>query len=194
MRRKKPSMDEKQKRDFLQEIYEKYKNEMYYAAYGILHNSQDAEDVVHDTFMVLLTKLDNIKGEAPEWEWSYILTMVRNKAKTLYKYRQRLADKEVEDELLQNVLDEEPYRKVLDKEVQDFLFKVLKQMNKTYRDILIMQFYHEMSVTEIARIMGKSPDNIRHLSARARGKLKKLLVRYGVKDKNMVEEVERMIS
>lgn len=34
-------------KEFFTEIYQKYRKEMFYTAYNILHNPSDAEDIVH---------------------------------------------------------------------------------------------------------------------------------------------------
>ena len=41
-------------------IYRQYRNLMYYAANQILHNSSDAEDVVHQAFLKIVEILDTI--------------------------------------------------------------------------------------------------------------------------------------
>ena len=41
-------------------IYRQYCNLMYYAANQILHNSSDAEDVVHQAFLKIVEILDTI--------------------------------------------------------------------------------------------------------------------------------------
>lgn len=43
-----------------------------------------------------------------------------------------------------------------------------------------MQYYHEMSAIEIAEEMGKTPDNIRHISMRAKRKLQSLMKENGM--------------
>ena len=55
----------------------------------------------------------------------------------------------------------------------------LCQINESYRDILLMRYYHGMKVTEIADIVEKTPDNIRHISRRAKMKLQRMLEEYG---------------
>ena len=42
-------LDTDEEKEFFQKIYIRYKNEMFYAAFAILQNSADAEDIVHDT-------------------------------------------------------------------------------------------------------------------------------------------------
>lgn len=169
-------IDSEQNTNFFNELYETYKDEMFYVAYEILHNQQDVEDVIHETFVILLDSLDEMKKNPPQKNWNYILTIVKNKSYNLLKQRKYHSDREFVIEMLEDVMDEELDKKIIRLEEEEVIKDALKRMNKTYRDILILQYYHEMSITEIARIFGKTPDNIRHLSLRAKKKLKKLLM------------------
>lgn len=163
----------------MEEIYEAYKDEMYYIAYGILRNRHDAEDVVHETFVTLLANPDGIEAGSPQKTWNYIATIVKNKSCTLYRTKQRQADNEVGEEALEDVFDEEADIRLLEMEQKKFLAEALRRMKRSYREILLLQYYHDKSIAEIARLLGKSPDNVRHMSERARKKLKKLLKKYG---------------
>lgn len=165
--------------NFFQEIYEAYRDEMYYAAYAILQNRQDAEDVVHEAFMALLAHMDRLERNCPRRNRNYILTIVKNKAKNLYKSKKRQSEKEVGEEALEDVFDEEPDAKIMEMEKKEFIKEMLKRMNPSYRDILLLQYYHEMDFVEIAEALGKTPDNVRHMSVRAKKKLKEMLVKYG---------------
>lgn len=161
---------------YFREIYENYRDEMFYAAYEILHNQQDAEDVIHETFVTLLECPGKIRKNSPQKNWNYILTILKNKSYNLIKRRKYHSDREFVIEMLEDVMDETVDGKFIQMEQKEFVMEALRQMNKTYRDILILQYYHEMSIVEIARLFGKTPDNIRHLSVRAKRKLKKLLL------------------
>lgn len=165
--------------DFFREIYETYRDEMYYAAFGILQNRQDAEDVVHEAFMTLLANMDRLEENFPRRNRNYILTIVKNKAYNLYKSKKRQSEKEVGEEALEDVFDEEPDAKLMEMEKKEFIKEVLKRMNPSYRDILLLQYYHEMDIMEIAEALGKTPDNVRHMSVRAKKKLKEMLENYG---------------
>ena len=53
-------LDTKEEKEFFREIYNSYKDEMYRAAYRILQNRSDAEDIVHETFLTLTEHLDGM--------------------------------------------------------------------------------------------------------------------------------------
>ena len=171
--------DREQERDFFEGIYEEYRDEMYRTAYRILKNKQDAEDMVQETFVILIDNLEVMKYNSPQKNRNFILTILKNKSFNLRKDRKRRADKEVCKEVVEAVFDEESDIRLLKMEQKEFLAEILKRMNKSYRDILLLQYYHDMSIAEIAEVLGKTPDNIRHMSLRARRKLKKMLRKYG---------------
>ena len=52
---------------------------------------------------------------------------------------------------------------------------LLKQLKEPYQEVLALQYYHELTPNEIAKEMGKTPDNIRHISMRAKRKLQDIL-------------------
>ena len=129
--------------------------------------------------MTLLANMDRLEENFPRRNRNYILTIVKNKAYNLYKSKKRQAEKEVGEEALEDVFDEEPDAKFMEMEKKEFIIEVLKRMNPSYRDILLLQYYHEMDIMEIAEALGKTPDNVRHMSVRAKKKLKEMLEKYG---------------
>ncbi len=176
-------LESEQENDFLRKIYEDYRDEMYHVAYGILKNRQDAEDVVQDTFMALFANMGRMEEGSPRKNRNYILTIVKNKAINLFNSKKRLASKEVGEEALEDVFDEEPDAKIMEMEKTEVIGEILKRMNQSYRDILLLQYYHQMDVVEIAEALGKSPDNVRHMSARAKNKMREMLEKYKFADR-----------
>ncbi|WWR19721.1 sigma factor [Lachnospiraceae bacterium JLR.KK009] len=84
-------------KEFFTEIYLKYRKEMFYTAYNILHNPSDAEDIVHETFLSLIDHVDKIKNSEPHKAWYYINTAVKRKCYTFYR-RQHLREEVELDE------------------------------------------------------------------------------------------------
>lgn len=187
-------ISEKKKREYFRHLYRTYRDEMYYVAYSILQNSLDAEDIIHDTFLTILPKLDEMVKNPESMNWNFMLTILKHKAYNLYKWKQKFAGREFKSEMLEEVYEEEPSTKVVEIELQQFCDRILSQMNKTYSDILVMRYYHEMSVTEVALALEKSPDNVRHMESRARKKFKELLDKYRGREDRLVEEIERRMG
>ena len=159
-------LDTDEEKEFFQKIYIRYKNEMFYAAFAILQNSADAEDIVHDTFLTLIDKLNHMMEEPTERNWNYILTIVKHKSYNLYKKKKWEIDQEWDSFRQDDVFGE----------------GMDARITKSYQDVLIMQYYQELNIMEIAQILGKTPDNIRHISMRAKRKLQGILEENGFFD------------
>lgn len=171
-----------EEKEFFKKIYERYRNEMFYAAFAILQNCSDAEDIVQDTFLTLIDKLDHMMEESAERNWNYILTIVKHKSYNLYKKKKWEIDGDGESLREDEVFGEGMDARITKMERKEQLLKLMKKMRKSYQDVLIMQYYHELNVMEIAQILGKTPDNVRHISMRAKRKLQGILEENGFFD------------
>ena len=67
-----------------------------------------------------------------------------------------------------------------DFELQEAMTGLLKQLKTPYQEVLALQYYHQMTPTEIAEQMGTTPDNVRHISMRAKRKLQSLMKENGM--------------
>lgn len=174
-------LDAEEEQEFFTQIYKTYKDEMFYTAYLILRNKLDAEDVVQESFLTLILYLDTMKENSPQRNWNFIVTIVKNKAFNYYKKRKRKQEMEAPEEEWEelDLVDEELEIRVIEKEQVRFVIELIGQMDESYRDILLMRYYHGMKVREIAGIVNKTPDNIRHISQRAKKKLQSMLEEYG---------------
>lgn len=65
-------------------------------------------------------------------------------------------------------------------ELQEAMTGVLKQLKDVYREVLALQYYYQLSTQEIAEELGTTPDNVRHISMRAKKKLQSILEKNGL--------------
>lgn len=75
-------------REVFAKFYQTHRNEIYHKAYMILHNTQDAEDMVQETFLSLARKADRMPNSEPGKVWFYMDTVVKNKSRNLLKQRE----------------------------------------------------------------------------------------------------------
>lgn len=171
------SLDTEEEKGFFREIYEAYRDEMFYTAYVILENRWDAEEVLQEAFIAVLSNLDKLRGNTPQKNWNYIATLVKTRAYNCYKKRKRQAEREVPmtEEILESMVDEEFDRRIRQIEQRDFLVHLLRDMSETSRDVLLLRYYHELNSVEIGKLLGKSPDSVRHMIKRAKEKLQGML-------------------
>lgn len=79
------------------------------------------------------------------------------------------------EEILESMVDEEFDRRIRQIEQRDFLVHLLRDMSETSRDVLLLRYYHELNSVEIGKLLGKSPDSVRHMIKRAKEKLQGML-------------------
>lgn len=69
-----------------EEIYQEYRNLMYYVAYKRMQHEQDAEDVVHHVFVKIAENIKNIETVSPKTK-QLIVTMVDNRVTDVFRVR-----------------------------------------------------------------------------------------------------------
>ncbi len=118
----------------MEELYELYEQKIYYVAYSILNNIQQAEDAVQETFITLYKNLEKLHSLSTEELKRYILRVAKNKAIDSYRKNRRHETflEEYERESAEAVDENiEEWEKRVMSEVQiDALLKELNESNK----------------------------------------------------------------
>ncbi len=165
-----------EEREFFTEIYEKYQNDMFRIANGILHNSSDAEDMVHETFVSLIQYVDRIINSEPYKVWYYIKITLQHRAINLYRQRKQRGEVGLDESWTQEDIFDKDVALILEEaEEHNLLLSLVKRLKVSYQEVLILQYYYDLSTKEIADVLGKTEDNVRHISKRAKEKLKALV-------------------
>ena len=171
-----------EEREFFTAIYEKYRTEMFYTAYRILHNPPDAEDMVHETFLSLINHLEKLMNSEPHKLWYYINTAVKRKSYNLINRRHIVEQVELDETWMQEeeAIVKGPDQLMEDFELQEAVTGVLRLLKEPYQEVLALQYYYQLTTQEIAEELGTTPDNVRHISMRAKKKLQSLLEERGL--------------
>ncbi len=149
------------KEAFIKLIYE-YKSNMYRLALGILQNQHDAEDVVSESVLKAYENLEKLRNEDKFKSW--ILQITANEARLLYKKQKRHLYKA-------NI---EEYMPVFEDDYHE-LWDAVMQMQRHYREVILLFYYEQFSIMEIARILQVREGTVKSRLARGRKQLKELL-------------------
>ena len=152
-------------------IYKAYYKAMYNAAYRILKDEFEAEDIMQEAFLTAFTKLDMFKGEVAFGAW--LKRIVINKSLTQLKKNNRY--NEVKLEVVPN------YEIVEERIDYDTLntSSVLQKINSlkdNYRVVLTLNLIEGYDYEEIAEILKITNENVRTTVSRAKKKLKQSLL------------------
>lgn len=144
--------------------------------YSRIRHPQDAEDLTQQILMKayrLRESYDPAKSSPSTWVYTIARSAVVDYLRTR-KSPTSLDAIEGADNLLRDGGDG-PELSLLRSETQDALAAALTRMEEKERDLLILHYYEELPLTEIARLMSLSYSSIKRLHARSLAQLKLLM-------------------
>ena len=143
-------------RDQIEALYKQHHDRMLATARMMLHNDDEARDVVSDVFAELLAKGKTVDEEQAK---SYLTVSVRNKCLNLLEH-QRIVKKSAAE--LPADLEDAEYEEPPVDEIIDY---VNTQLKPNAQQVIEQHFLHKKKYGEIARDMGISRFTVyKHLS------------------------------
>jgi RNA polymerase sigma-70 factor (ECF subfamily) len=171
------------------ELVRVYNASIFHVAYRMLGDSAEASDVVQDIFLKVFRNIDGFKGEAALKTWIYRIAFseILNRLRW-WKRRHRFATVSLDEEPNGNgggaagrlVADSKPTPEeaLESKEQERAIQQALSKLSGDHRSIIVLRDIEGFSYTEIADVLGVSIGTVKSRLARARGDLKKSLMRY----------------
>ncbi len=151
-------------RQSLHELAAMYQDNLFAVAFNICQNTQDAEDVIQDTFVQYYTTKKEFDNEEHIRAW--LIRVAVNKAKNVTRTFWRRNKVSIED-FMETLAFETPKSKTL--------FETVMQLPKKYRIVIHLYYYEDYSVGEIAKILKLSESNVKTRLMRGRAKLREVL-------------------
>ena len=164
------------------ELYEKTQRMVYAICLGILDNEDDAFDIMQDTYLHVYNKLHTLQDNKAFISW--LKKIASNKALDLCRKRKRIVsydDAVAVDESLQldDDLESLPDSYIMEKTKREALNKIIKEsLTDVQYQTVHMHYYTELSVEEIAEIMGCPEGTVKTRLKASRGKIKEGVKRY----------------
>ena len=174
-------------RAFMQEVYQQNERLMYAIALKYASNTQDCEDIVHDTVERLCKNIIKIKGLSNSALRAYVVYAVRNTAinfrkhqATINRHIQQLSDDDLSNEYDQ---PESIIERIEDlQEKRTSLTKVWMQLTDAEQELLYRKYVLDQTTEELSGIFQCSRDSIRMRLSRARRKSLRLMKGEGTND------------
>ena len=137
-----------------EELVLKYQKEIYFLAYRMVLNKEDAADVVQETFVQVFKKIHQFHSFSTFKTWLYrvAINQCKNFLRTLKKNRESAP---VEDYVVTDPNDSQ-LDVLLKNEKVDLISETIEKLPKKQKAILILRTYQELSYEEIAEILGGS--------------------------------------
>lgn len=159
--------------EILKELYIKYQQEIYFYLYSMCRNSELAKDLTHDVFVKAILSLADSHTNMRAW----LYMVARNEFINYHKKHSKVTY--IDDENIS--LEEHPHEHGADienmlifDENKKQLYHLLRHLSEQKREVLILQYFAELSQSEIAKLLNITPENVRIISYRAKQEIKKM--------------------
>jgi RNA polymerase sigma-70 factor, ECF subfamily len=164
------------------ELVRPFERRVYAAAFAILRNEADAEDVAQEAILKAFANLRQFRAEARFSTWLIQITV--NEA----RMRRRRAHPEVMEPIGEREDDDGTYtpREFADwrevpsealerKEVRALLLEALESLGSKYREVFVLRDVQHLSIEEVSETLGISTASVKTRLLRARLMLRDLL-------------------
>ncbi|WP_368645093.1 RNA polymerase sigma factor [Alkalibacterium putridalgicola] len=160
------------KSDAMDKAYKKYHKELYLYALSLSRDEELAKDLVSETFYKAFIASNIPKGSFKYW----LFRVLKNHFIDLKRKKHASVSMGDYEKVLPNTRERGPAKSYLHKERDQRLYEHLMQLEpESYREVIYLFYYGEMSIKEIAETVGWSESNTKTTLYRARKKLGKAL-------------------
>lgn len=143
--------------------YDLYKDTIYRIAYTYVHNHQDSEDILQEVFIKYLNSNDLFESLDNEKYWLIRVTTNICKNKVTSFWNKKIIINENVIDVAQNKDETEKAR----------IYSILTNLPNKYKEPLVLYYYEDFKIEEIAKILKKTTSCIKKRLERGRQMIKK---------------------
>jgi len=158
-------------------LYERYRDGIFRFAYRLIGSVEAAEDITHDCFLSLIKEPGRFDPARASLR-TYLYAAARNLALKQFNYFSRATAIEDLQEEPAGSGSDGPVRQVLDSELSAQVEKAIAGLAPLQREALVLFEYEELSLAEIAAVVGADVGTVKSRLFRAREALRQKLARY----------------
>lgn len=171
------------------ELFDKYHRRAYAVAFGVVKNQQDALDIVQDAFIKVHRHIHNFQGSSSFYTWLYRIVM--NLAIDHVRRNKKAKDLDYDDgvgrdagdvagdgTLLPRILDGNPRKTVMRRELSSAIQQALDQLPEYHRAVILLREVEGLTYEEMAKILKVPKGTIMSRLFHARRKMQSTLAEY----------------
>ena len=149
-------MKEKNKdlfRKIFEELFEKYKKKVYFTAYRMLNNHEEASDVLQEAFLKAYKSFRGFRRESQFSTWIYRIAANLCIDRIRRKWPQYSLDENIE---IKGWESENPQNILEAKELHNSVTKALGSLSPQQKAVVVLHTFQGLKHKEIAEILGCS--------------------------------------
>ncbi len=157
-------------------LVRRYEADVFRLALSILGETSEANEVMQETFIAALKSLKNYQERTSIKAWLYTIALNISrshlrKKQTLERLRTTLTSI-FQVDLQKQVLPED---RIIQNETEAAIWKSLNKLDERYRMVVVLRYFHDLSITEISEILSVNEGTIHSRLHTAREKLRSTL-------------------
>ena len=180
-------------------LFQRYHRRAYSVAYSMVHNQDDALDIVQEGFIKAHRYLPKFEGNSSFYTWFYRIVMnlsidhlrkhKRQRHVELNDVASNLEHESADDALLPHILGHHPGKALIRREIREKIAEALDTLSESHRSVLIMRELEGCSYQEMADVLNCSKGTIMSRLFHARKNMQKQLIHL-VGDPDVVRDQE----
>ena len=137
----------------MSELYQKYIGELSSVCYRYVPNSDDAKDVLQNSFVKIFTSIATLEYRGEEQFHGWLVRIVANEALTFLRNKKKLLFTEQDETKLRqaDIADEAPETERIS---PDELHQLISELPDGYRTVLNLYVFEKYSHRQIAELLG----------------------------------------
>ena len=153
-----------------------YESRLYRLALSILDDPAEADEATQDAFIAALRRLDSYRGEANFATWLYAIALNVCRG----RLRQRRARERVTQmwrtlRLVEKADEQRAEQITITREANRAVRQALQRLSDKQREVVILRYYHNLKIDDIARVAGVSERTVRTWLQQAHEQLREWL-------------------
>jgi RNA polymerase sigma-70 factor (ECF subfamily) len=166
------------------ELVKAYSERIYNLGLRILRKKEDAEDILQETFLTVIQKIDTFDGRSSFFTWLYRIATNEALMK-LRKKKLRYVDLPENPDIKENIeskafidWSQDTSLNVQNKEVKKILDDAINELSEIYKTVFILRDIEQLSIKETSEILNITEENVKIRLRRARQYLRDKLSDY----------------
>ena len=169
-------------------VVDAYSEMIYHLGLKMLHNPQDAEDILQETFIKAYKNFKNFKGNSKISTWLYriasneTLMLLRKRRSLKFSLEESLTNDEDKEEGQQvlNLMDWccLPEKELMSGEAMEYLDRAIDQLSEANKIVFLLRDIEGLSTQETAQVLELSEGSVKTRLSRGRLHLREILSGY----------------
>ena len=166
------------KQEYINELYARYSDKVYAVCMKYLHNEDDAQDIMHDTYITAMNKICGLRK--PEKAEKWLCAVAANKCKDYIRKNKPMFDSDGYE--YENAAEEtySAENAVIDESVKNDLREIVNSLPTSQKNVVAGFYFESLSVKELARALSCTQSSVKVSLHRARKTIKSKCEQKGI--------------